>query len=67
MIYSVSIHGKGRLGADGIAFWYQERPNTIGNFFGNTEHFNGLGIILDTYDNDGTVKPNSYYNFKLYF
>ncbi|KAH3744082.1 vesicular integral-membrane protein VIP36 [Pelomyxa schiedti] len=53
--YQFKIHGVSRIGADGMAFWYltQRSSDTpMGSLFGNTELFNGLGIIVDTYDND---------------
>eukprot|EP01103_Thecamoeba_quadrilineata_P003640 TRINITY_DN133_c0_g1_i1.p1 TRINITY_DN133_c0_g1~~TRINITY_DN133_c0_g1_i1.p1 ORF type:complete len:403 (-),score=48.71 TRINITY_DN133_c0_g1_i1:37-1245(-) len=48
------VHGVGNVGADGIAFWYTEGSHTSGDLFGNQANFKGIGIILDTYDNDGS-------------
>lgn len=50
-----AVHGKRAPGADGIGLWYvQDAFRTPeGPLFGNKNDFKGLGIILDTYDNDG--------------
>eukprot|EP01099_Mayorella_cantabrigiensis_P006219 TRINITY_DN5142_c0_g1_i2.p1 TRINITY_DN5142_c0_g1~~TRINITY_DN5142_c0_g1_i2.p1 ORF type:complete len:403 (-),score=89.70 TRINITY_DN5142_c0_g1_i2:224-1432(-) len=45
------IHGQGRTGADGLAFWYIKETNT-GSLFGGDASFVGLGVVIDTYDND---------------
>jgi len=55
-IFRFKVHGQGELGADGLAFWYTQTKGSVGDFFGAQEHFVGLGIIIDTYDNDGTGK-----------
>jgi hypothetical protein len=48
------IHNTHALGADGLAFWYVKQPEkTSGPLFGQKEYFKGLGIIFDTYDNNG--------------
>jgi len=49
---SVKIDGKGRLGGDGIAFWYAAQSNTVGKAFGAPEKWKGLGVFIDTFDND---------------
>mmetsp|Transcript_19779 Transcript_19779/g.22005 ORF Transcript_19779/g.22005 Transcript_19779/m.22005 type:complete len:406 (-) Transcript_19779:69-1286(-) len=55
VIMSVRIHGVGHLGADGMGFWYTQKPAMPeGDFFGFRESFRGLGVVVDTYDNDGT-------------
>ncbi|KAJ6228580.1 vesicular mannose-binding lectin [Anaeramoeba flamelloides] len=46
------IHGSTDDGADGMAFWYTKERNEIGPVFGSKNQFNGLGIFLDTHDND---------------
>eukprot|EP01121_Diplochlamys_sp_Union-15-3_P001151 TRINITY_DN11008_c0_g1_i2.p1 TRINITY_DN11008_c0_g1~~TRINITY_DN11008_c0_g1_i2.p1 ORF type:complete len:352 (-),score=54.69 TRINITY_DN11008_c0_g1_i2:25-1080(-) len=53
-IIKFHINGKGALGADGLAFWYTQIPQQLGNFFGGREDFTGLGAVIDTYDNDGS-------------
>jgi len=53
--FSILIHGVSGLGADGMAFWYtKETSNLNGGFFGFGDQFTGLGIVIDTYDNDNT-------------
>eukprot|EP00906_Rhabdomonas_costata_P032636 RCo045974 len=57
------IHGRGSVGADGLALWLVERPfhylpsdpthASKPNLWGINTDFKGLGIIFDTYDNDG--------------
>jgi len=56
------IHSRQNPGADGFAFWYTEskflpnsHPGRDGqdHLWGNTAAFKGLGVIFDTYDNDG--------------
>jgi len=49
---SLKIDGKGRLGGDGIAFWYSEPANVKGGAFGSFEQWKGLGVFIDTFDND---------------
>ena len=49
---SVRIDGKGRLGGDGIAFWYVAEPGLEGKAFGSRETWKGLGVFIDTFDND---------------
>ncbi|KAK3764791.1 hypothetical protein RRG08_046430 [Elysia crispata] len=53
------ITGRGRIGADGMAIWFTENrasqsddPNT-NVVFGAADKWNGLGIFLDSFDNDG--------------
>lgn len=47
------IHGKGSNGliADGMAIWFLDQPLPIGDIFGSTNFFNGLGIFVDTFRN----------------
>ncbi|GFN88970.1 ergic-53 like protein [Plakobranchus ocellatus] len=53
------IAGRGRIGADGMAIWFtenrasaQDDPNT-NVVFGAADKWNGLGVFLDSFDNDG--------------
>uniref|UniRef100_A0A336LLH2 CSON014422 protein n=1 Tax=Culicoides sonorensis TaxID=179676 RepID=A0A336LLH2_CULSO len=47
------VSGRGRIGADGIAFWYTtEQGDYNGNTFGSSDRWNGLGIFFDSFDND---------------
>ena len=47
------VTGARYLGGDGFALWFTEKSQQFGSTFGNQEDFVGLGVILDTYDNDG--------------
>lgn len=52
MELSFHIHSRAReLVADGFAIWFTDRKLPIGDVFGCQNHFNGLGIFLDTYKN----------------
>ena len=47
------ITGRGRIGADGLAFWYtSEKGIYNGTVFGSSDKWNGLGIFFDSFDND---------------
>ncbi|XP_065352759.1 protein ERGIC-53 [Cloeon dipterum] len=47
------VTGRGRVGADGLAFWYSETPGGHdGPVFGSADQWNGLGVIFDSFDND---------------
>lgn len=50
MIFRVT--GRGRIGADGLAFWYTEERGTPGPVFGSNDMWKGLGIFFDSFDND---------------
>eukprot|EP00029_Vermamoeba_vermiformis_P006163 TRINITY_DN233_c0_g1_i1.p1 TRINITY_DN233_c0_g1~~TRINITY_DN233_c0_g1_i1.p1 ORF type:complete len:512 (-),score=176.43 TRINITY_DN233_c0_g1_i1:82-1617(-) len=41
-----------RLGADGMAVWFTKERSQPGPIFGNKDQWTGLGVILDTFDND---------------
>jgi len=45
----------GRLGADGMAFWYTKEKDEMGPIYGSKDKWDGLAVIFDTYDNDGRV------------
>ncbi|XP_015910376.1 vesicular integral-membrane protein VIP36 [Parasteatoda tepidariorum] len=48
------VHGKGKdLYGDGMAIWYTKQSLVAGPVFGNQDYFDGLGIFLDTYANQG--------------
>jgi hypothetical protein len=40
-------------GSDGMAFWYTRYPGKTGPVFGGPEKWNGLGVFIDGFDNDG--------------
>ncbi|KAJ8686378.1 hypothetical protein QAD02_022172 [Eretmocerus hayati] len=47
------ISGRGRIGADGLAFWYTAaQGNANGTVFGSSDEWNGLGVFFDSFDND---------------
>ncbi|KAJ2939350.1 hypothetical protein O0L34_g13446 [Tuta absoluta] len=47
------VTGRGRIGADGLAFWYtSNRGDYQGEVFGSSDRWNGLGVIFDSFDND---------------
>ncbi|XP_055912905.1 protein ERGIC-53 isoform X1 [Eupeodes corollae] len=47
------VTGRGRIGADGLAFWYtQEKGDYNGQVFGSSDQWNGLGLFFDSFDND---------------
>ncbi|KAM3956239.1 lectin, mannose binding protein ergic53 [Aphomia sociella] len=47
------VTGRGRIGADGLAFWYTtQRGDYTGEVFGSSDRWNGLAIIFDSFDND---------------
>ncbi len=37
------------------AFWYTATKGYSGPLYGNTNNFIGLGVVIDTFDNDGMV------------
>jgi hypothetical protein len=49
-----NVNGVSQVGADGFAWWLAKEVNVIGDFFGFRERFNGIGVVIDTYDNDGS-------------
>ncbi|XP_048486538.1 protein ERGIC-53 isoform X2 [Plutella xylostella] len=47
------VTGRGRIGADGLAFWYTSaKGEYTGEVFGSSDRWNGLGLIFDSFDND---------------
>ncbi|CAF3895516.1 unnamed protein product, partial [Rotaria magnacalcarata] len=49
------VNGRGRIGADGltgVAIWFTEKPGVEGPVFGSNDFWNGLGVFLDSFDND---------------
>ncbi|XP_050438851.1 protein ERGIC-53 [Adelges cooleyi] len=48
------ISGRGRIGADGLAFWYTtSKGDYQGPVFGSSDKWVGLGVFFDSFDNDG--------------
>ena len=46
------VNGRGRIGADGLAFWYTTQPGVEGPVFGSSDKWNGFGLFFDSFDND---------------
>ncbi|XP_040571947.1 protein ERGIC-53 [Lepeophtheirus salmonis] len=46
------VTGRGRVGADGLAFWFTAQKGIEGPVFGSSDKWNGLGIFFDSFDND---------------
>lgn len=47
------VTGRGRIGADGLAFWYVENKGAYdGPVFGSSDKWVGLGLFFDSFDND---------------
>ena len=49
---ALRINGRGRIGADGMAIWYTDKIGSEGSVFGSNDHWTGLGVFLDSFDND---------------
>ena len=50
-----------------MAFWYTKETSRLdGGFFGFTDQFTGLGIVIDTYDNDNTVCPQIFKSARIF-
>uniref|UniRef100_A0A1I7ZA56 L-type lectin-like domain-containing protein n=1 Tax=Steinernema glaseri TaxID=37863 RepID=A0A1I7ZA56_9BILA len=50
---SFKITGQGRIGADGLAIWYTAQQGTLGPVFGSNDYWTGMGLMFDSFDNDG--------------
>lgn len=46
------VTGRGRIGADGLALWFTDKPGVEGPVFGSSDKWNGLGLFFDSFDND---------------
>jgi hypothetical protein len=53
LVIQFSVGSEARVGADGLAFWYTKERAQPGPVMGNIDRWTGLGVILDTFDNDG--------------
>ncbi|KAL6058423.1 Protein ERGIC-53 [Balamuthia mandrillaris] len=50
----VELKASGGLqGADGLGIWYVADTKQVGPAMGNADKWKGLGVILDSFDNDG--------------
>jgi len=61
VVFEISVGSNDRIGADGMAFWYSQTPGQMGPVFGSIDNFVGLGVFLDTFDNDGKRDNPSVY------
>ena len=53
---TIRVWGSSTIGADGMALWILE-PSSAGRrggLFGVAEDFEGIGVLVDTFDNDGS-------------
>ncbi|TKR95182.1 hypothetical protein L596_009384 [Steinernema carpocapsae] len=50
---SFKVTGQGRIGADGLALWYTAQQGTLGPVFGSNDYWTGMGLMFDSFDNDG--------------
>ncbi|KAL9644953.1 hypothetical protein ABK040_004446 [Willaertia magna] len=50
--FDFHIHHTHSPGADGMAFFYAREPMKTGSLLGYSDQLDGLGILLDTYDNN---------------
>ncbi|KAH1006628.1 hypothetical protein HUJ05_007342 [Dendroctonus ponderosae] len=58
------VTGRGRVGADGLAFWYTQSKGAYdGEVFGSSDKWNGLGVFFDSFDNDN--KHNNPYIYAV--
>jgi mannose-binding lectin 1 len=46
------VNGRGRLGADGLAFWFTDERSPEGPVFGSADNWKGLALFFDSFDND---------------
>merc|ERR1719189_1415909 len=46
------VTGRGRIGADGLAFWYTAARGVEGPVYGSNDQWIGLGVFFDSFDND---------------
>lgn len=58
------VNGKGRIGADGLAFWYTDKRYPEGPVFGSADYWNGLAVFFDSFDNDN--KGNNPYVMAMF-
>lgn len=47
------VSGRGRMGADGLAFWFTAEQGLDGPVYGAADKWNGVGVFFDSFDNDG--------------
>jgi len=47
-----AVKGRVDLGGDGFALWFVERGGLLGTVYGSADHWSGLAVIFDTFNND---------------
>lgn len=52
---SFRIGGGSRIGADGMAIWLHKSTPKLGEVLGFTNSFDGIGILIDTYEDRYSV------------
>eukprot|EP01060_Flectonema_neradi_P008718 TRINITY_DN16222_c0_g1_i2.p1 TRINITY_DN16222_c0_g1~~TRINITY_DN16222_c0_g1_i2.p1 ORF type:complete len:303 (+),score=51.81 TRINITY_DN16222_c0_g1_i2:53-910(+) len=52
LVVEFRIHSRSNPGADGFAIWYTKEGATAGDLWGQDPEFTGMGLIIDTFDND---------------
>ncbi|OQV14933.1 Protein ERGIC-53 [Hypsibius exemplaris] len=52
---SMRVSGSGRVGGDGLGFWYTTERMQEGDAFGGPTTWHGLGVFFDSFDNDGKM------------
>eukprot|EP00467_Chlorarachnion_reptans_P012772 CAMPEP_0114512062 /NCGR_PEP_ID=MMETSP0109-20121206/14756_1 /TAXON_ID=29199 /ORGANISM="Chlorarachnion reptans, Strain CCCM449" /LENGTH=412 /DNA_ID=CAMNT_0001691683 /DNA_START=178 /DNA_END=1416 /DNA_ORIENTATION=- len=72
--FDFKAHSKPHFGGDGFGFWIldstndpilKKEPDSLtGPLFGMKEDFQGVGLIFDTYDNDGDRKNPSIFTLE---
>lgn len=55
VIFGVRVEGHGSFGTEGTALWYTKERATSGPVFGSKDRWTGLGIFLDSHDDDHKV------------
>jgi len=53
---TIRVWGASTIGADGMALWVVDAASAgrRGSLFGIAEDFQGIGVLVDTFDNDGS-------------
>jgi len=46
------VTGRGRIGADGLGFWFTSAKGLEGPVYGSSDQWIGLGVFFDSFDND---------------
>lgn len=61
------VHGSGgKLFGDGIGIWYTRDRGVTGPVFGSMNNFSGLGVFIDTYNNEYKSYAVSFVSLSTY-